>query len=172
MAISGGRPSLFAKPQPQFGLGAAANQFMTRQARMPYIANLPDYQNLVAQRSRFAGQLLRGQVPTDVVQQLQQRGAERGIAIGSPGSANATAAWLRALGLTSLGLQQEGSRQLSQSIADTPVPELWNPLSLYVPELLSRQELQAAEFGEKGSQRPINMIEYIGGPGAGQRAIF
>lgn len=132
---------------PNFGLASQVNPFMSGQAALPYHMNLPGYQSLINQQSQNIGGLLRGQVPGDVQTLLQQQGAERGVAMGSPGSPNSNAAWLRALGLTSLGLQKEGAGQLSQVRADTPVPELWNPMSLYVPQLLAQQELDAARAG-------------------------
>lgn len=145
--------NLFQPPSIQYGTGEFLNRFMSRQAQLPYQANLPGYQSLVGQRSSNIGGLLQGQVPTDVLQQIQQRGAERGVATGSPGSPNANAAWLRALGLTSLGLQQQGSQQLGQAIEQTPVPEIWNPIELYMSQLKSREELEAARIGEKGAGR-------------------
>lgn len=134
-------------PNVEFGLANQANRFMAQQAQIPYQFGLPGYSGLLQQRSKNVGGLLRGEVPPDVLQQIQQAGAERGVATGSPGSPNANAAWLRALGLTSLGLQQEGSKQLSQSLADVPVPELWNPMALYVPERTASTELQVARKG-------------------------
>ena len=96
------------------------------------------------------GSMLAGQVPQDVVDQLQQRTNENAAGRGFTGGPATNASWLRALGLTSLGLQQQGSKELSQSIADTPVAEIWNPLSLYVPQLQQREELAAAQMGRGG----------------------
>lgn len=141
----------FSPPQVQFGLANQANQFMTQQAQLPFLRGLPGYSSMLGQRSANTGSLLRGEVPQDVLQQLQQRGAERGVAMGSPGSPNANASWLRALGLTSLGLQQQGSQQLTQGIADVPVPALWNPLELYTAQLKAQQELEQAKGGESGN---------------------
>jgi len=118
---------------------------MQQQARLPYQFNLPNYGAMTGQRSKNTLGLLSGQVPTDVLQQIQQRGAERGVATGMPGGPNANAAWLRALGLTSLGLQQQGSQQLSQSIQDTPVAPVFNPLSQFIPQENAYAELQAAK---------------------------
>lgn len=140
----------FSPPQVQFGLANQANQFMTQQAQLPFLRGLPGYASMLGQRSANTGSLLRGEVPQDVLEQLQQRGAERGVAMGSPGSPNANASWLRALGITSLGLQQQGSQQLSQGIADVPVPALWNPLELYTAQLKAQQELQQANAGAGG----------------------
>lgn len=140
----------FTSPVPQYGLANQANQFMSQQARLPFTMNLPGYGTNTALRGQNTTSFLRGEVPADVVQQIQQRGAERGIATGIRGEGpNANASWLRALGLTSLGLQQQGSQQLSQSIQDTPVPELWNPMSLFVPQQSAFSELQAAGGGNQ-----------------------
>lgn len=146
---------------PQYGTANSINQFMIGQSRLPYQWNLPLYgQNLLTQ-SRNTAALMRGEVPLDVVGQLQRRGAERGIAMGSPGSPNANSAWLRALGLTSLGLQQQGSQQFGQQLAATPIPELFNPASLYVPERKAEQELKAAR---SSSLPPVYKTEnFFGG---------
>jgi len=118
-----------------FGNAAAnTNEFMTGQSVMPYNMNLPGYANMVGQRSENTLDMLKGQIPDDVISQISQQAAERGIAGGVPQSPNANAAYLRALGLTSLDLMGQGSQQLSQSIADTPVPELFNPASLWAPD--------------------------------------
>lgn len=135
----------FSQPQPEYGLAAQGNRFMQQQAQMPFLQGLPGYAGMLRQRSGNTASLLQGQVPTDVLQQIQQRGMERGLSTGVRGdSPNANASWLRALGLTSLGLQQQGSQQLSQSIADVPVPALWNPLDLYLAERKAKQELDVA----------------------------
>lgn len=132
---------------PHGDLAAATNAFMTGQAQAPFLANLPNYASNVAQRSQNIGSELKGQLPADVIRQIQQAAAERGIATGSPGSDNSNASYLQSLGLTSLGLQHQGSADLSQSIADTPVPQLFNPASLFVPEMLARLEQNAAQSG-------------------------
>lgn len=131
------------------------NQFMGNQALQQYKANLPGYANAVGQRSENTQQMLEGDLPQDVVNQIAQQSAERGIG-GGGGGPNANAAYLRALGLNSLDMMQQGSAQLTQSIADTPVAELWNPASLFVPTVLGRQEAEAAN-----SQLP----QYAGGGG-------
>ena len=135
----------FSPPQVNYGMANQANTFMQQQARLPYAFNLPNYGGMLGQRSKNIGGLLKGEVPTDVLQQIQQSGAERGVATGMPGSPNANASWLRALGLTSLGLQQQGSKEFSQAIADTPVFPLWSPLSSFVPQESAYAELQTAK---------------------------
>ena len=143
--------AFYQPPSVNYGLANQANQFQTQQARMPFQMNLPGYQSNVGQRALNTRSYLQGQVPQDVTDQIIQRGGERGVAMGSPGSPNANAAWLRALGLTSLGLQQQGSQQFSQEIQDTPYPQLWNPLELYLGDRKAQQELEAA----KGPRGPL-----------------
>jgi len=132
---------------PYGDLATQINSLMTREASKPYAANLPDYANMVGKRSQNISSQLAGQVPDDVVNQIIQTGAERGILTGSAMSPNANAAMLRALGLTSLGLQQQGSQNLTAAINDTPVPQLFNPASLIVPTELARQSQRAASAG-------------------------
>lgn len=128
---------------------------MTNQAQKPFMANLPNYAGMVGQRTQNTGQMLKGELPNDVISQLAQSAAERGITSGAPGSDNSNAAFMRALGLNSLDLMGKGSQELSQSIADTPVPELWNPASLYVPTVLGQQEKDAAVAGMKPKQNSM-----------------
>ena len=146
---------------PDYGLYNQVNSFMTGQAAMPFQRNLPGYSGLIGQRSLNVGGLLRGEVPADV-QYLLQQGAERGVAMGSPGSPNANAAWLRALGLTSLGLKQEGNKQLGEAIGQTPVPQIANPIDLYLAQMKAQMELQAAQAG-RGGGSGRNWWERAGG---------
>lgn len=131
------------------------NQFMTNQSVQPFMQNLPGYANMVGQRSQNTQQMLQGQLPQDVIGQISQQAAERGIGGGQAGGPNTNAAFLRALGLNSLDMQNQGSQQLTQSIADTPVPELWNPASLWVPTVLGQQEQAAAQAGQYSVINPV-----------------
>ncbi len=128
-------------------LSKKLNDFMAQQAKSQFTSNLPDYSSMVGQRSTNTGAQLRGEVPQDVISQLIQSGSERGISTGSPGSPNANSAYLRALGLTSIGQQEAGSKSLSQGIADTPVSPLFNPGSLVVPDILGHMGFGAASLG-------------------------
>src|SRR5512143_966044 len=79
-----------------YDIGANLNQFQAAQAAGQYAANLPDYSSMLAQSSRNIGSQLRGEVPADVVSQIMQGAAERGIATGQRGpSPNTNAAMLR-----------------------------------------------------------------------------
>ena len=132
---------------PYGDFASSLNQFMTNQSIQPFLANLPGYATAVGTRANNTQQMLQGQLPQDVVSQITRQAAERGIMGGAPASPNSNAAFLRALGLSSLDLMSQGSKELTQSIADTPVPELWNPASLLVPQQLSQWELNAAKSG-------------------------
>lgn len=87
------------------------------------VANLPGYQPMVAQSSANIQANLQGQLSQDVINQIRQQAAERGIATGAPGSANASASYLRALGLTSLQLKQLGENQLTAAVQRTPIQQ-------------------------------------------------
>lgn len=130
----------------------ANNAYMQKQAISPFITNLPNYTANVFQRSQNTNQMLNGQVPDDVLNQITQAGAERGVGGGSPGSPNANAAWLRALGLTSLDMQKQGSDELSKQIADTPTAELSNPISLYMPQYNAQQDLNQTVSAQRTAQ--------------------
>lgn len=103
-----------------YGVAGPLNQFQQGQAALGLQKNLPGYTGLIAQSSQNIAQELRGEVPSDVVNEILQSAAERGITTGSPGSPNANAAYLRALGLTSLGMQQQGEQNLTAAIGRTP----------------------------------------------------
>lgn len=87
------------------------------------IKNLPQYRNLVGADSSNIAKNLAGQLSPDVLAQITQGAAERGIQTGSPGSANANAAFLRALGLNSMQLQELGHTQLTEAMNRTPVQQ-------------------------------------------------
>lgn len=129
------------------GIASSVNQFMQGQANLPFIMNLPGYQGMQAQQSQNILSMLQGDVPRDVINQILQQASERGIATGSPRGPNANAAYLKALGLTSIDLMGKGSELFGAAIEQTPRAELWNPMSLYVPERLAAQEIAAAKSG-------------------------
>jgi len=107
-------------------------------------ANLPGYQGMIGQSSQNIASLLKGQIPSDVLTQMQQQAAERGILTGSPGSPNANAAYLRALGLTSLGLQQQGEGELTGAIQRTPQAQPFN-MSAFLTSPEAQQQYGTAQ---------------------------
>jgi hypothetical protein len=125
-----------------YSLGQPLNQFTAQQAPASLNLNLPQYQSMIGQSSGNILSKLQGQVPQDVLNQIGQLAAERGVSTGSIGSPNANAAELRALGLTSLDLQNQGEQQLTAAIGRTPQGSQFNPYSF----LVSPQEQQAAQY--------------------------
>jgi hypothetical protein len=85
-----------------------------------WTSQLPNYAALSQQASDLAGTYMSGQVPSDVIRLLQQQAGERGIATGMPLSENANAAYLRALGLTSLDLQGRGMQSYTNLLQASP----------------------------------------------------
>lgn len=96
------------------------NAFNLGEVTKQYEAGIHNYNAMTQQSSRNIGSALAGQVPADVLVQLQQGAAQRGIATGAPGGPNANAAYLRALGLTSLGQQQYGEKALTEAVGRMP----------------------------------------------------
>lgn len=110
----------------------AINEQSAQSAMYPLTLNLPNYQNAMGQAMGNVQQNLAGAIPGDVWSQMQQAAAERGVAMGSPTSPNANSALLRALGLTSLGLQQQGQQNLTNLMAAVPRGTLFDPSQLLV----------------------------------------
>lgn len=117
-----------------------------------YNMAIPNYGQLTQTASGNTQQELNGQVPQDVINQLAQQGAERGVSTGMPGSANSNAAYLRALGLNSEQQTQTGMGNLATMTQTAPVAPLFNPGSFLVnPE----QEQQAASAQALYNAAPI-----------------
>lgn len=148
------------------------NQQAAVGAQYPLLLNLPNYQQAAGQAMGNVQQLLGGQVPGDVWNQIQQMAAERGTAMGSPMSPNANAAMLRALGLTSLGLQQQGQQSLTNLMQAVPRAPLFDPTGLLVSpgqqqewQYLANQ-LAAAPSPTEAAREEMSAI--AGGAGFGQ----
>lgn len=123
------------------------------------LSNLINQINLNAQQQANAGRIpnapalesassaniaaeLAGQVPQDVVNLLAQKGAERGVGMGAPGSPNSNAAYLQALGLTSLQQQQLGQQNLTSALGRNPVAPIFDPSKmLLTPDQAGRLNL-------------------------------
>lgn len=83
-------------------------------------AQLPGYKNSLANIGRTIESETAGELPADVIRQIQQQGAERGIATGTAGSASGNAAYLRALGLSSLDLTNLGQANFGKALPLLP----------------------------------------------------
>jgi hypothetical protein len=80
---------------------------------------------------------------------LAEQSAERGVSTGeAPGSPNTNAAYLQALGLTSLGQEQQGQTNLSQLIGETPTGASYNPASSFVTPAQQQDAAQAVQTAQ------------------------
>lgn len=147
------------------GQAGTINQFNLGEVLKQYQAGVPGWDTLSGQSSVNIGASLRGELPADVLTQMQQAAAERGIATGSPGSPNANAAYLRALGLTSLGQQRYGEQALTGAVARMPRTALYNLTSdLVTPQ----QQQEAAYMANVLQAAPIPQDAYNQALAAGQ----
>jgi hypothetical protein len=79
-------------------------------------SQLPGYQASIANIGSAVQSETAGQVPDDVIAQLKQQGAEGNVQTG----AASNAAYLHALGLTSLGLETTGANTLNSTVQNLP----------------------------------------------------
>lgn len=149
-------------------------------------ARIPNDPALEAQSSKVIGQELQGEVPQDVQNLLAQQAAERGVATGvGTDSPNANAAYLRALGLTSLGQIQEGQQNLTSAVGRNPVARTFDPSTqLLTPDQAAqlnlgyiseadrtrleeeRLNLEATRGGGGGRSNPYGYGGWTGGTGS------
>jgi len=131
---------------------------------------LPNYASLVGQASGTTSQELSGQLPSDVVSEILQGAAERGIVTG--GGANANAAYLRALGLNSLQMQQQGQSNLSTLIGEAPRAPLFDVGQMLVtPEQQQQAAVAKAIYGSApppGAADAANLKAALSGINAGR----
>lgn len=114
--------------------------------QLPYQLNLPNYSGLLGQASGNALSLLGGNVPSDIQRNLIQSAAQRGIATGMPGAPATNASYLQSLGLTGLGLQQQGLQNFGSLMGMTPTGPQFNPASMYVGPEAYQQAQSAANL--------------------------
>ncbi len=144
-AIGGNQMNL----QALIALLAGINGSQQSQLTNNFNTAIPNYPELTKTASADIGSNLHGAVPPDVINLLTQQAAERGITTGMPASANSNAAYLRALGLTSLGREDLGVSQLdsTRSSAASTVAPLFNPASFLVtPEQQQQAQFAANNF--------------------------
>lgn len=147
--------------------------------------NLPGFRAATGQSMGNISSLLKGEIPQDVQNLIAQQAAERGVMMGSPDSPNAGASLLRSLGLTSLGLQQQGEQNLSAAIGRTPTGPAFNPSSMlvtpaqqYEAQLLANY-LAAAPIPSSAAAANMNALnrgigrgQGAGGGGGGNQMPF
>jgi hypothetical protein len=152
-----------------YGLAGGLNQFQQQQAGLGLRTNLPGYESMITKSSGNISDLLAGQIPADVISQINQGAAERGVATGAqPGSPNFMAALLRSLGLTSLGLQQQGESELTAAIGRTPTAPLIDPTAFLVsPD----QEQQAAAAQSLYASAPVPSLAAAANQAAAKQGL-
>ena len=106
--------SVPAPTQPVSTSGAATGNAIA--AGQEVNSQLPGYTQDLSNVGANITALTSGQVPADVIEQLQQQGAEENAVTG----AGSNAAYLKALGLTSLGLDQTGQQDLQSILTSLP----------------------------------------------------
>jgi hypothetical protein len=125
-------------------LGTGVSNYLEDQLVNNYNVAIPDYSGLAAQSSQNIGSELRGELPQDVINQITQNAAERGIITGTSGSGNAEAALLRSLGLTSLNMTGLGEQNLSGAVARSPIAKPFDISSLFItPEQVQEAQTMA-----------------------------
>lgn len=126
----------------QLGRGANAQLFGQ------YTSRMPGYSDIAAQSSENIGSLMKGEIPADVLYQIGQQSAERGVGQGVGGSQFANSEYLRALGLTSLDLQQQGEKDFSGAMGRLKDVPFFDATKMFVsPEGMWNAAQQANIMG-------------------------
>lgn len=127
------------------------------------MSRIPGEQGLEQQSSDLIKQQLAGEVPADVRNLLQQQGAESNVVSGR----DTNAAYLRALGLTSLGQEQAGQGNLSAAVARNPVAPIFDPSSqLITPYQQGMLNIDQAQLALEAQR--LAQARATGGGGGGQ----
>lgn len=131
----------------------AINAINLQAQQQANVSRIPGEAGLEQQSSNLIGQQLGGYVPPDVINLLKQQGAEQNVLTG----AGSNAAYLRALGTTSLAQQQAGERNLSAAVARNPAAPLYDPsrmlLTPYEQGSLANEQARIALAAEQ-AMRP------------------
>lgn len=132
----------------------------------------PGYDEAIARASSNINAELAGQISPDVVSQLTQRAAERGIGIGSPGSPNTNAALLKAFYDTSSGQQQKGMANYGQMMSSIPKAPLMDITGLLTSskDIMDAQNMAnwIAAAADPASKAAAELAAARAGMGAGR----
>jgi hypothetical protein len=113
-------------------------------ALQQYEATIPNYDVNALTESGNINSELSGELSPSTMAMLNQQGAEYGLQTGMSGSPAANAAALRALGLTSQQLQEQGVQDLSTEINQAPKGTQFDPSTMLLTPSAEYQAMQLA----------------------------
>lgn len=137
-----------------FQLADLANTFSTEQLLKSLETMLPGFGQMRDQITGVLGSKLKGEIPRDIRNLLGRNAAERGIAMGTSGSAFNEFDELRNLGLASLGIQNEGLAQASSWIRSMPQAPKMDFTSMF----FTPQQRLNFEFQQAQANKPIEWL--------------
>lgn len=144
---------------------------LNRQAQQEAnLSRIPGAAGLEAQSSEMIGQQLAGELPADVMGLIGRRAAETAVMSGRPGAPASNAAYLRALGLTSLEQQQAGQQNLTAAYARNPAAPIYGAENFAITPLQAAQ-LQYQYDALNASMRNRGTGGGGGGGGSGGGAL-
>jgi len=147
-----------SKPIQALGGGATpeqviqlANEINQRSQQQANAGRIPQGAELEALSSGNINRALSGQLDESVINQLAQRQAERGAQMGiASGSPSNNAAYLKALGLNSLDLMNTGQGWLTQAVGRNPAAPIWNAGNMVLtPEQQAQIDIQNRTLSEQ-----------------------
>lgn len=139
-----------------FQLADLANTFSTEQLLKQLETMLPGFAGMRDRITGVIGSKLKGEVPRDVQNLLERNAAEKGIALGTSGSQFSQFDELRNLGLTSLGIQNEGLAQGASWIRSMPQAPKMDFTSMF----FSPQQRLNFEFQQAQANKPIEWLNH------------
>lgn len=116
-------------------LGASVNQFNLEQTQKMLQQIIPGYNQIVGDVSGNIQSFLKGEVPKDVQDQIQNNAAARSVAGGYGGSGMQSALTARDLGLTSLNLMMAGNTAAEswvKTMDSIAAPGMFNVSSMFL----------------------------------------
>lgn len=131
------------------------NQINQNAQQAANAGRIPGGAALEAASSKNIGNALSGALSQDVVNQIGQRAAERGVGSGSPWGANTNADYLKAIGLNSLQLQGTGQDWLTAALGRNPAAPIFDPSKLLITPT------QATGFGLDQANLTLRQQEAI-----------
>lgn len=144
-------------------LASQTSQFNIGQIQEMLRRVMPGYDQLVGQSSDNINALLRGEIPDDVSQQVQTNAAVQALAGGYAGSGFHGNLLGRDLGITSLGLMQQGENSALRWIST--MDQLFAPGVMNVGSMFISPEMQyQANANEWGVKWLRNQIDAMGDP--------